>query len=116
MVRYMQRDGRVRARRRDRVRDRNISIGLLFLHSCKDSARRKDRDRDRDRDTARNNSIGSRYLSNLFTIFRRIWYGARSRKEKVRYMLRDGRVRAWRRDRVRDRNICIVLLFLHSCK
>ena len=48
----MLRDGKVRARRRDRVRVRNIFIELLFLHSCKDLARRKDRDRDR------NNTIG----------------------------------------------------------
>ena len=70
----MLRDGRVRARRRDRVRARNIFIELLFLHSCKDRATRKDsdRDRDRDRDRARNNSIGSRYLSHTITIFRLI--------------------------------------------
>ncbi len=42
----------------------------VVLHSCKDRARRKDRDRDRDR--ARNNSIGSRYLSHTITIFRLI--------------------------------------------
>jgi hypothetical protein len=74
----MLRDGRVRARRRYKVRARNIFIELLFLQSCKDRARRKDRDRDRDR--ARNNSIGSRYLSHTITIFRLIWFGARSRK------------------------------------